>query len=213
MAKRRLKKQVKRNMQIIAVLFGLVTCIVLLVCTMFPKKVYATKGIIMGNVGEIEVIEMIIPEGSQNRPGILREIHYIVVHETDNFFSSSDADHHARYLYENLTDINSWHYTVDDHSIYHQLPDEEVGWHAGDKQTENGGNMTGIGIEMCVNEGNDFEKTKDITAQLIAKLLKAYDLDIDAVKKHQHFSGKNCPAHLLDEKSWDEFIELIKKYL
>ena len=54
-----------------------------------------------------------------------------------------------------------------------QLPDQEVGWHAGDKMTENGGNMTGIGIELCVNEGNDFDKTMENAAALCAELMKA----------------------------------------
>ena len=44
--------------------------------------------------------------------------------------------------------IVSWHYTVDDHEIYHHLPDDETAYHAGDGMEKNGGNMNGIGIEM-----------------------------------------------------------------
>ena len=35
--------------------------------------------------------------------------------------------------------------------IYHHLPDDETAYHAGDGMEKNGGNMNGIGIEMCVN--------------------------------------------------------------
>ena len=163
-------------------------------------------------VGDIAVIHAIIPEGNQNRSGILRDIRYIVIHETDNFTVSADAFRHAMYLNTNVNDINSWHYTVDDHSIYHHLPDEEVGWHAGDGQMDYGGNMAGVGIEMCVNQGNDFEKTLEHTARLTATLLQAYNLEIKDVKRHQDFSGKNCPAHLLDEKDWKQFLEQVKQY-
>lgn len=211
--KYRLKKEVKRKLEIVAVLFALVILIVLLFTALWPKKKYATVGVMLDRALDVEVVQQIIPEGHQNRPGILREIHWIVIHETDNFDASSDAKHHADYLCDNTTDINSWHYTVDDQIIYHHLPDEEVGWHAGDKQTEGGGNMTGIGIEMCVNEGSDFEKTKENAAKLTAVLLKSYDLKLSDVKKHQDFSGKDCPAHLLQEEEWNAFLDLVEQYL
>lgn len=102
---------------------------------------------------------------------------------------------------------------MDDHSIYHSLPDDEVGWHAGDKMTPNGGNMNGIGIELCVNEGNDFEKTMDNAAALCAELLKAYQLRISDVKLHQDFSGKNCPHQILEENLFDSFKEKIQQKL
>lgn len=210
--KYRLKKEVIRKLQIIAVLFALVICIVCLFTWAWPKRVYATKGVLLDQVFDIEVIQTIIPDGRQNRPGIKREIHQIVMHETDNFVSSADAKNHADYLLTNTTDLNSWHYTVDERVIYHHLPDEEVGWHAGDKQSEDGGNMTGIGIEMCVNEGSDLAKTMDNAAKLVAVLLRRYELKPNDVKRHQNFSGKNCPAHLLDEEAWDDFIQKVTGY-
>lgn len=211
--KYRLKKEVKRKLQITAVLFSLVFCIVMLFTWLWPKKEYATQGVLLEKAMDVPVIQQIIPEWHQNRSGMLREIRQIVMHETDNFLSSADAKNHADYLCDNETDVNSWHYTVDQAVIYHHLPDEEVGWHAGDKQTPLGGNMTGIGIEMCVNEGNDFEATLDNAAKLVATLLKNYQLQLKDVKRHQDFSGKNCPAHLLEEEAWEQFLKKVELYL
>ena len=72
--------------------------------------------------------------------------------------------------------------------------------------------MTGIGIEMCVNEGNDFEVTLSNAAKLVAVLMKSYDLKLDEVKRHQDFSGKNCPAHLLSDEQWNAFLMQVKEY-
>lgn len=207
----RMRKQAK-------LVFSLLFSALVVVCGWYflfkvEQKTYATVGIELESVGEIPVLTQYIPEGRQNRPGILRDIRWIVIHETDNFAKSADAQHHSDYLATNKDDVNSWHYTVGEDVIIHQLPDEEVGWHAGDQYTEHGGNMAGVGIEMCVNEGSDFEKTVDNTARLAAVLLNAYNLDIDALKRHHDFSGKNCPAHYYKEEDWKQFVELVKSYM
>ena len=207
----RLRKQVKL---ILTIVLSLVMVLMgIFVILHLDTKTYATVGIQLEAVDEIPVLTQYIPEGRQNRPGILRDIRWIVIHETDNFAASADAQHHSDYLATNETDVNSWHYTVGEDVIIHQLPDEEVGWHAGDQTTEHGGNMAGVGIEMCVNAGSDFEKTVDNTARLAAVLLKAYDLDIDSLKRHHDFSGKNCPAHYYKEEDWQQFVELVKSYM
>ena len=64
----------------------------------------------------------------------------------------------------------SWHYTVDDHEIYHHLPDDEPGYHAGDLMEADGGNMNGVGIEMCVNEDGNYEQTLVNAERLCARL-------------------------------------------
>ena len=106
-------------------------------------------------------------------PGQTREIKYLVIHETDNFSGGADAAAHNSFIHQNADADNgivSWHYTVDDHQIYHHLPDTETAYHAGDMMTEDGGNMNGIGIEMCVNEGGNYEQTLINTEKLCAQL-------------------------------------------
>ena len=68
--------------------------------------------------------------------------------------------------------------------------------------------MNGIGIEMCVNEGGNYEQTLINTEKLCARLLPfQYDLNpAKALKKHQDFHGKrSAPSTLISEGRWDEF--------
>lgn len=162
-------------------------------------------------IGDIPVIEEFIEEGAVARTGIKREIKYIVIHETDNFAAGANAAAHDVFIRQNgATNALSWHYTVDQSEIYHHLPDDEAAYHAGDHLDKDGGNLNGIGIEMCVNEDNDYEKTLDNTAELCAALMLSYDLTPRALRKHEDFSGKVCPARLINEGRWDEFAEKVQ---
>ena len=164
------------------------------------------------NVHGIDVITDYIEENSHNRPGIKREIKYIVIHETGNEDYGSTAKNHSIYLKQNSKVENSWHYTVDDHEIYHHLPDDEVGWHASDGLNRNGGNLNGIGIEICVNDEGNFNQAVDNAAKLTAYLLQSYRLDIQDIKQHADFTNKNCPENLRNTGQWEDFIQLVKKY-
>lgn len=165
-------------------------------------------------IAGIPVFQALVDNETPGRPGTKKKIKYIVIHETGNTGTNANAASHANYLKESVkTEAKSWHYTVDDHEIYHHIPDNEVAYHAGDKLKEDGGNLNGIGVEMCVNPENDYEKTLLNTAALTAHLLKEYHLSIDDVKKHQDFSGKDCPEKLLEGDRWDEFLDLVKKDL
>lgn len=165
------------------------------------------------SIGGITVQQRFLPLGYAGRPGITREIKWIVIHETANHSEGADSEAHYVYLMNTAKETTlSWHYTVDDTQIIHMLPDYEIGWHAGDGTTPNGGNTCGIGIELAVNDDGDFEKTLDNGARLTAYLLHTYGLGLDAVKMHGDFSGKNCPMTLRNEGRWDEFLDLVEKY-
>ena len=156
-------------------------------------------------------VQYISPE-LDNRPGYRRKIQYIVIHETANHSPGADAQAHADYLAAGGDAETSWHYTVDDHQIVQHIPDNEVSWNAGDKLRENGGNLNGISIELCVNDDGDFEKTLDNGARLTAYLLDAYELDTGAVLQHFNFNGKNCPMTIRESGRWDSFIRLVERY-
>lgn len=157
-------------------------------------------------IGDLPVHEDFIAEGTKARPGEKCEIKYLVIHETDNFAAGADAAAHNSFIHQNAdTEPLSWHYTVDDHQVYHHLPDNETAYHAGDQMVKNGGNRNGIGIEMCVNADGDYEQTLKNTQKLCARLLIEYDLKPRALRKHEDFSGKICPARLINEDRWDEF--------
>ena len=158
------------------------------------------------NVYGVKVNTSIIGYSITSRPGIIRNIKYIVLHETDNFDVGSDAKSHANYLNKNTSRYVSWHYTVDDKEIYHHVPDNEIAYHASVDE----GNDYGIGIELCVNKDSDFEKTFDNATKLVAYLLNEYDLDVSDIKTHNYFSGKNCPHKILSENRLEEFIKKVE---
>lgn len=166
----------------------------------------------VSEIGTIPVITDFLPEGTMERPGQKRKIKYIVIHETGNAGRNADAASHNQYLHREVENQQkSWHYTVDAREIYYHIPDNEIAFHAGDGLSKDGGNLNGIGIEMCINPENDYEQTLKNTAKLTAMLLKAYDLDPGSVKTHEDFSGKHCPEILLGEGRWDEFMNLVEE--
>ena len=166
--------------------------------SVYPEDVYGTR-----------VNTQIIPLSDNARPGTKRIIKYIVIHETDNFKEGVRSLNHANYLSYNNNTYTSWHYTVDDTEIYHHMPDDEIAYHAGERS----GNLYGIGIELCVNADGDFSKTVINAAKLVAYLLKAYNLDIRAIKTHHDFNGKDCPHTILQNNALDKFKEIVKEYL
>lgn len=150
--------------------------------SVFPKDVF-----------KIPVYTDLIAAYMRARPNTKRMITYIVIHETDNFEKGVGAKNHATYLKYNNDSSTSWHYTVDNHAMYHHIPDDEVAHHAKDDV----GNQYGIGIELCVNSDGDFEATFENGAKRVAYLLKTYPLDLDSLKTHHDFSGKDCPQSIL----------------
>ena len=151
----------------------------------------------------------------RGRTGETHRIKWLVIHETGNSAAGADAAMHNRYLHseEQKEMPLSWHYTVDDHQIYHHLPDSERGYHASDSGVSGGGNDCGIGIEICVNEDGDYDKAVDNAAHLAAELVKRYHLSIDDVKQHGDFTNKNCPEHLREGDNYEKFLKKIKKYM
>ena len=183
---------------------------------------------------ELPIIQDILGyTDGKNRTGITKtSTEYIVVHDTGSPSKGADATMHNNYI-KNLnysTDENkrvvSWHFTIDDKLCYQHLPLNEVAWHAGDgshrygdiyyndtyKKSDciGGGNYNGIGIESCVNEGTDYTYTMRRLAKLVASLLVKYNLGLDRVKQHWHFSGKNCPQVMRENNRWNEFLYLVK---
>lgn len=173
------------------------------------ERIYCTQNLELERVGDLEIHHAYIADGSPRRPGEIREIRYITIHETDNRGSSSTAKAHDEFLRNNFQDITGWHYTVDDTEIYHHIPDNEIAWNAGDGRTRNGGNINGIGIEMCVSLGIDYDQTMYNTAMLTAALLYNYDLTLEDVKLHEDFMDKVCPHRMITEGRVDEFKEMV----
>lgn len=159
----------------------------------------------------MNIVQNILPISPNTRPGTIMVPRWIVVHETDNTDKGADANAHARYLLNVSkagTPYVSWHYTVDENQIIQHIPDNEIAWHAGDwgKDKVEGGNARGIGIELCVNAGSDFNKVFANAVWLVAFLCKKYNFTVDGVaRQHFDFTGKNCPATIRATGRWTEF--------
>ncbi len=80
-----------------------------------------------------EITELIAPLNvNNNRPGTKKDkTLYVCVHDTASSAATADAKAHAHYVY-NGGGGTSWHYSCGDNAIYHQIPDDEVAYHAGD---------------------------------------------------------------------------------
>ncbi len=156
---------------------------------------------------------------------------FITIHATENRSRGAGAYSHAQMLKRgllkgrhNAIGYVSWHFTVDDHSIYQSLPTSERGEHA---DYDGMGNRRSIGIEMCENRGNDRARTLDRTARLTAWLMKEHGIPPSRVVPHMHWrmirhddgrdlGHKKCPHFLLDKgrlgARWRAFMARVEAY-
>ena len=176
------------------------------------------------------ITEAYIPKGQHGRwrTRSMRP-RYITIHSTQNSGHGADARTHSQLLQrgalkgsKNSLGYITWHYTVDDHSIYQSLPDNEQGQHA---DYEGDGNRYSIGIEMCENSDNNRAQTVEKTAELTAYLMHKYQIPLKNVVPHQHWrmirhadgrdlGHKNCPHLLLDDgkpgAKWQAFLRKVE---
>ena len=206
---------------------------VVLVGLLFSSCAVAPRRIVPAAAGaaELKITQNIIPPGKCGRP-LHRPMRptFITIHSTDNRSRSADALNHALAMNKGLrarhnrTGFLTWHFTVDDHSIYQSLPTNETGEHA---DYEGPGNRSSIGIEMCVNRGNNPAITIDRTARLTASLMRQYNIPLDHVVPHMHWrmirysdgrdlGFKKCPRILLDGgrlgPKWSAFMAKVSFY-
>lgn len=135
----------------------------------------------------------------------------------------------------------STHYCVDEEQIFEVVDPKFAAWHCGIKE---GGtykhptarNKNAIGIDLCedkiccdsfgVNEHDWYftEKTLELAADLVAALMKRYNIPISNVIRHNDVTGKFCPApfvgkilssvtHNTREKDFALFLGRVKEHL
>lgn len=85
---------------------------------------------------ELPIIENIAPKTNENRDGRFREKKYIVIHDTGD-----TANHKNAMFWSNVVKTQnnegspykaSFQYVVGNDGIYHNIPDNEIAYHAGD---------------------------------------------------------------------------------
>ncbi|RAZ73639.1 N-acetylmuramoyl-L-alanine amidase [Planococcus halotolerans] len=157
-------------------------------------------------IGHATVIVDIVPKGNPEiRPGIPMKARGITDHDTGNKGRGADAIAHNKLLHNwgklpvrDTTHV-SWHGAIDEDYIIQHLPFDEPGFHCGDGWGLNSGNRNTIGFEKCMHEGANRTKIEENAIALYAFLMKEMDFPINWIRPHQYWSGKYCPALILNK--------------
>lgn len=136
---------------------------------------------------------------------------YIVIHDTDNRQAGANAMANRNYFANHPNAKASAHYIIDEGNIIQALEDTWKGWHVGDGNNPNINNSTTIAIELCVNEGNDFDKTLENGVQLTKYLMNKYNIPAENVVMHRDASGKTCSRMMIEDRPslWPYFKDRI----
>jgi N-acetylmuramoyl-L-alanine amidase len=153
-----------------------------------------------------------IPMNSNKRSKYKMDWEYITIHNTGN--SKSTARNERNYL-TNPSNKSStgYHIVIDEIQAIECIPLTENAWHAGDGGS-GAGNRRSIGIEIC--ESGNYQKTLENAVLLVAELLKSKNKNVESLRQHWNWSGKNCPrliraGHL--GWTWDKFKNEVQKEL
>ena len=125
---------------------------------------------------------------------------YIVIHDTDNRQAGANAIANRNYFANDSNAKASAHYIVYDKNIIQALEDNWKGWHIGDGNNKNINNSTAIGIELCVNRGNDFDKTLENGINLTKYLMNKHNIQPENVVMHRNASGKICSRMMIEDR-------------
>ena len=134
---------------------------------------------------------------------------YIVIHDTDNRQAGANAMANRNYFANHPNAKASAHYIIDEGNIIQALEDTWKGWHVGDGNNPNINNSTTIAIELCVNKGNDFDKTLENGVELTKYLMNKYNIPAENVVMHRDASGKTCSRMMIEDiqSLWPYFTE------
>lgn len=130
---------------------------------------------------------------------------YIVIHNAGNP-RANDTDNNN---FMKVDDYLLWHFTVDEDSITQGHSILLSGFHAGDG-INGKGNQYGIGIEIC-DDGDVAQACENAFAlmQALEEDSMFYSLE---VQPHKYFSGKQCPKWILDNWTWQGFMDRYHVY-
>lgn len=114
-------------------------------------------------IEQFERIENLAPLTNENRPGNIKPRYYVTVHDTGD----ADPTHIAKFWSDTVKNeyweqgkyACSYQYVVGNDGIYHNIPDNEVAWHAGDT-TQYDYNLYDAGVEGT-NEKPDVDISLD----------------------------------------------------
>lgn len=174
------------------------------------------------NIPPVPVLEMLIPKGRKNRPGLAMTPLYITWHSTGNRKTGANARNTVNWFHTAAGLEAGVHYIVDDKEIIRILPLDENGWHATDGY--NGvGNRQSIAIELCENADADYVKVLSNGAWLGAHLItyvKSLKPFPQCMKMHYQWHPHTaCPwlirtwLHGRTGDGWGAFRQMVESQL
>lgn len=133
----------------------------------------------------------------------------IAIHQTGNVGKGANAEMHGKLQVNGNTRTAGWHYTVDDKEAVQSFPHSARVYHTGTTH----GHKNAIAVEICINSDEDYKKAIANAVELVKKIMKQEGISINNVKRHYDYSGKICPAQIMDNKdgiSWADFKDMLK---
>jgi len=134
---------------------------------------------------------------------------YITIHSTGN--PNANARSERAYLTNPQNkSVTSYHIVIDDKEAIEVTPLDEVAYHAGDGY-HGTGNSKSIGIE--ISEYGNRQKAIENAISLVAEMLHQRGWNVDRLRRHYDWSGKNCPRIMSANNwaGWKKFVEDVRK--
>ncbi len=180
-------------------------------CAVFQNNPPVVEPTPVAVINGLKVRYDFIEDNEYNRrykiPGPFADVSTITIHNTAEPMSARQERDRVDHRRDQMS--VSFHFAVDENEAVQLLPLNRHAWHAGDGG-QGPGNSRSIGIEICRSQcyGDDdalYRRAEANAVILAAWLLDTYDLPLDALKKHEDWTGKHCPHRILDEQRWEAF--------
>lgn len=169
----------------------------------------------MEKVNKLIYYKRLAKSFSYGRSRDIKDIDFIVVHYTAN--ANDTAKNNVDFFATGNTRSAGAHYFVGRDGVAESVPAKLVAWSVGDKQAKlNGGgtkmkvcfNSNSVSVELC-----SFKTWNDAVAKIAAEFISALRSDLlikkENIIRHYDVTGKLCPATLVDEERWKNFLSLI----
>lgn len=169
----------------------------------------------MGGVSQMIESRILPPRENYLGEIVRNENTFITIHESSIGLGFAEDNRTLEY-YENRLrhppkgqERIGYHFMASDDKIVQFIPIAVRTAHAGSTE----GNSS-IAIERLTNRFIDFPKAIANQAKLTATLMTMYNIPIEHVVPHKHWSGKACPARLLAGMygGWDGFIAQVQTF-
>lgn len=144
-------------------------------------------------------------------------VKYIVIHYTAG---NGDTDeNNAAWFARADTGKTSAHWFVDDDSATLSVPEDRVAYHCGAVfyYHPECRNSNSIGVELCsITRGGVYafkEATVTNAVELVAELMRKYNVPLDHVIRHYDVTHKTCPAPFVGagQAAWEDFKQRLEE--